>query len=133
VIVLGGVAAEVFVFGRAKVASAATDLLRARDLAGQIARARVAAPWAPSAARDGAAMPFKDLYKPPLKKVELEIIDQGYRMARSILVRREESYQRLVARLTGYRTLDAGDLLAMLGDRRDIFGAAGSRATFVTG
>ena len=116
VINLGGLAAEVMMYGKMKTWTARRDLLQARALVGQlIAREATEPPW--STIAGPYTLPFGRMYDPPLSDEELRVIGHAYRMARTVVSTHRERHGRLVGALLYKRQMSNADVLSVLGHR----------------
>lgn len=116
VIKLGGLAAEVMMYGKMKTWTASSDLLQARGLVRQLAaRGATEPPWITITGSN--MLPFGRMYDPPLSDEELRIIGHAYRMARMVVSTHRERHGRLVGALLYKRQMTSADVRAVLGHR----------------
>jgi len=111
-ITLAGVAAETFVHGKAGTLSSETDLIKARKLAEQIAAKGWASPW-----KLEGEVPKFDIYDPPLKPQEVEVLQHSFRMAKHIVRAHDRQFHRMVVLLLTHKTVRESDVENVLGRR----------------
>lgn len=117
VIKLGGVAAEVMVYGKIRTWTARTDLVEARALAKQILQRNAAAPSWATPKGQAATLPLDLMYDPPLSEEEHRVLDHAYRMARTVVSAYRDGHGRLVGVLLYKRHMTNAEVLAVLGPR----------------
>jgi len=114
VIILSGIAAENFVHGKARSTSSYRDFERALGVAKQLAVQGTSPPWKPLT---GSVIPFARIYASSLDPKEIEVLEQGYQMARYVVRSHGHRFHRIAALLLTHKTVREVDVEKVLGRR----------------
>jgi len=116
VIKLGGLAAEMMMYGRTRTGGSSSDLLQARAFVRQLAeRGATKPPWpAPSVT---STIPFERMFDSKLSDEERRIFGEAYRMARTVISAHRDKHARLVGALLYQRRMNSAEVLSTLGRR----------------
>lgn len=111
---LGGLAGETFLHGRARSGTACKDLVAARTLAEAIVALGAPEPWWGDRTHTGSAIRVGGMFTATPDAKACAVLDAGYRRARWILSTSERAYVRVVRALLERNTLTGVELAVLI-------------------